>query len=488
MPLGVHLTCYADDTLVLAIETNRKRAICRAEIAVAAVAKKMEELGLQMAPEKTEILCFEGKRRDPSGGKEMVTIGPTQVKVGSEMSYFGVLLDDKWTFDRHFARQAVRLDAAANYLSRIMPNMNGPDEKVRKLYAAVVKSIALYGTPVWSDALCRGRRSLQLLRSAWRRIAICVVRGYRTIFYDAATLLAGLVPLEYLAQEDQTAPTRDELRKEARRFTFSKWKEKLAPASAHRAVGAIIPILEKWVEERKGQLTFRSTQVLMGHGCFAQYLQKIGKEATATCFHCGEQEDTAQHILEFCPVWKTLRHALVAEIDLWLRRKTPSVKGSVRSLLDESYVVGIVDVCHVSLQGRGLSLLRGESRSKVPTGERNFVATVHLLATGEKIITEETKEEKETTQADSIQLRIDKFRNWNSRAEENNIKKKRTTLGYPPSRRVTTGGHKQGPSSERGTRKIWVKHVPLNARLDEGIDRGGCGRSLLKGRAQKERI
>ncbi|XP_076766398.1 uncharacterized protein LOC143433137 [Xylocopa sonorina] len=159
MLLETHLTCYADDTLVLAIETSLQRAICRAEIAVATVASKLEELGLQMAPEKTEILCFEGRRRDPRGGNEVVSIGPAKVKVGSELNYLGVLLDDKWTFDRHFARQTVRLDAAANYLSRIMSNMNGPDEKVTRLYADVVKSITLYGSPVWSDALCKGQEA-----------------------------------------------------------------------------------------------------------------------------------------------------------------------------------------------------------------------------------------------------------------------------------------------------------------------------------------
>ncbi|XP_076762905.1 uncharacterized protein LOC143430479 [Xylocopa sonorina] len=330
MQLGIHLTFYADDTLVLAIETSRKRAICRAEIAVAAVAKKMEELGLQMVPEKTEILCFEGKRRDPYGGNEMVAIGPAQ---------------------------AVRLDAAANYLSRIMPNMNGTDEKKP---ATPAKCVEKNRDP---------RRE---------RISHDILRRGNAVSGPRAPGIPGVAP----------------------GFTFAKRKEKLAPASAHRTVGAILPILEKWMEERRGQLTFRATQVLTGPGCFAQYLQKIGKEATAVCFLCGEEEDRTQHTLEFCPAWETSRHALVAEMgtDLLLNRIIPkmlenerywravilfcdriiAVKGHVRSLLNETYVVSVVNVCHAPLQGRGLFfLLDSESLQSTHRGvPRNGYVTL----------------------------------------------------------------------------------------------------------------
>ncbi|XP_053990429.1 uncharacterized protein LOC128882726 [Hylaeus volcanicus] len=54
----------------------------------------------------------------------------------------------------------------------------------------------------------------------------------------------------------------------------------------------------------------RSTQILksltykllcVGHGCFGEYLQRMGRESTAQCHHCGEKVDTARHTLEECP-------------------------------------------------------------------------------------------------------------------------------------------------------------------------------------------
>ncbi|XP_054000563.1 uncharacterized protein LOC128888008 isoform X2 [Hylaeus anthracinus] len=54
----------------------------------------------------------------------------------------------------------------------------------------------------------------------------------------------------------------------------------------------------------------RSAQILksltyklfcVDHGCFGEYLQRMGRESTAQCHHCGEEVDTARHTLEECP-------------------------------------------------------------------------------------------------------------------------------------------------------------------------------------------
>ncbi|KMQ89244.1 reverse transcriptase [Lasius niger] len=63
-----------------------------------------------------------------------------------------------------------------------------------------------------------------------------------------------------------------------------------------------------------GRMSFHLTQVLAGHGCFGEYLHKIGKELTAQCHHCDKERDTAQHTLEFCPAWAEERRALTDKV------------------------------------------------------------------------------------------------------------------------------------------------------------------------------
>lgn len=60
-------------------------------------------------------------------------------------------------------------------LSRVLPNIGGPNEKVRCPYMGTVRSIALYGSPIWADAPMASLRSQLLLRRAERQIAIRVI-------------------------------------------------------------------------------------------------------------------------------------------------------------------------------------------------------------------------------------------------------------------------------------------------------------------------
>ena len=59
-----------------------------------------------------------------------------------------------------------------------------------------------------------------------------------------------------------------------------------------------------------GKLTYRTTQVITGHGCFGEYLHRIGAETTAACQMCGAEHDTAQHAVEECPSFSQQRRRL----------------------------------------------------------------------------------------------------------------------------------------------------------------------------------
>jgi len=85
-------------------------------------------------------------------------------------------------------------------LSRLLSNLGGPGGRVRRVYAAVVQSIGLYGAPVWAEDVLATRRLKDLSRRLQRRVVIRVVRGYRTVSHAAATVLAGMPPFELAAQ------------------------------------------------------------------------------------------------------------------------------------------------------------------------------------------------------------------------------------------------------------------------------------------------
>lgn len=77
------------------------------------------------------------------------------------MKYFGVLLDGRLKFMEHFKYAAQKATKITRALCKLMPNLRGPTEAKRRLYAAeVVLSVVLYGAPIWSEELEASRDTL----------------------------------------------------------------------------------------------------------------------------------------------------------------------------------------------------------------------------------------------------------------------------------------------------------------------------------------
>lgn len=74
-------------------------------------------------------------------------------RTGITIRYLGLTLDGRWTFIHHFQTLIPKVNGAVGALTRLLPNLGGPCEAVRKLYVSVVHSILLYGAPVWADEL-----------------------------------------------------------------------------------------------------------------------------------------------------------------------------------------------------------------------------------------------------------------------------------------------------------------------------------------------
>lgn len=279
-----------------------------------------------MALQKTEAIWFAASmKRGPPRDRAHMTVEGVRMEVGTQMKYLGLILDSRWSFKPHMAKMAPRIRKATACLGRLMPNIGRPGDGARRLFMTAVQFMALYGASVWHDKVVAGRKPEQTLRGMQRRLVIRVIRGYRTVAFEAACVVAGVMPwiltagiykemyqLRVTRREDPDPAVREplppqitaRLRLQARQRQFAVWEEGLSSVrTGLRAVEAIRPILASWVDRRHGALDYRLVQVLTGHGCFGEYLHRIGREESTACHHCDAPMDSAEHTLAECSAW-----------------------------------------------------------------------------------------------------------------------------------------------------------------------------------------
>ncbi|KAG7197210.1 hypothetical protein KM043_000127 [Ampulex compressa] len=118
-----------------------------------------------------------------------------------DIRYLGLTIDERWRFRIHLEGVARRVEVRAAVLGCLLPNLDSPGTKVRRLYANTVQPVALYGAPVWADTLVADRRGHARMTTAHRPIAANVARAYRIVSHAAATAIVDFPTLEIVTAE-----------------------------------------------------------------------------------------------------------------------------------------------------------------------------------------------------------------------------------------------------------------------------------------------
>lgn len=167
-------------------------------------------------------------------------------------------------------------------------------------------------------------------RRLQRTIAIRVVAAYKTVSFDAATLLARMPPwpldasmrcciydrIKERKRLGDYSIADSEIRLEETLLLYRQWNILLNRPGGwgQRTINAIGPYLVPWLNRKFGKLSFHSTQLLTGHGSFGHFLWRIDRRTTSNCYHCACIDDTSEHTLAECSAWVDLRTKMCVEI------------------------------------------------------------------------------------------------------------------------------------------------------------------------------
>lgn len=322
---------YADDTLILVKAQDIAQAVHIANLQISRVMRRIKNLDLNVAENKTEVVLFTKRTRDIRDIS--IRIGHTNVRNQTYMKYLGLLLDERWSFKDHIMYIEDKTNKISRALGRLMPNLRGPGEKKRRLYANTITSVIIYGAPIWSEVINGSKKLQDRLKQIQRTTALRVIAGYRTVSADAALILSRMVPAMIHASYWRRVYTRArelkeegewnkkkelEIKNDERILMIRQWKIYLErpTIAGKRTCDAISPVVTRWLDREHGELTYRLTQIFTGHGCFNKFLYRIGKVESPICSQCDTEEDSSEHTLQTCPAWDLERDELKQTIGL----------------------------------------------------------------------------------------------------------------------------------------------------------------------------
>lgn len=300
LPGGVNIVGFADDIVLMVLGETQLEVEVIASEAVRSIEGWMESHKLYLAHQKTEVVVVNNFK---SVRSIKIRAGNCLIESKRSIKYLGLMLDDKLNFTSHVVYACEKAMKAVAALTRMMANCSAVTSSRRRLIANVVSSILRYGDVAWGAAL-DAQYNLQRVTSVYRLMCLRVASAYRTVSADAACVVAGMVPIGLLVQEDvrcyEHRGVRG-IRSLARNITMAQWQEQWDTSTKGRWTHRLIPSLTSWVTRKHGEVNFHLTQILTGHGCFRQYLHRFGHSNSPHCPSCEGTAETPEHVLFICP-------------------------------------------------------------------------------------------------------------------------------------------------------------------------------------------
>lgn len=293
---NVVIIAYADDIALIIKGRSIELIELSIELALMMILDALEELGISLAPEKTEAMILIAPRAVKS---VKVCVQGHVVPTRNSLKYLGVWLERGLRCGKHIEQITVKATGQVHSLIRLL-RTNGPvQQHVRMLYASVVYSRILYAAPAWFG-LVRTQKERDGLVSASRAALVRVCAALPTVSTPAAEVIAGIAPVELrLCEASNIFQGMD--RAEAKSRTASEWQLKWETELQDKGTWTrrLIPDISKWTGRKHGLVDRFVCQFLSGHGEFNAHRHRMRQSASPLCDACG-RVDSVEHAVFEC--------------------------------------------------------------------------------------------------------------------------------------------------------------------------------------------
>ena len=301
---------FADDIAVLTVAKTIEEIESATNEAIHRIRQWLLNAGLELADQKTEAILITGRKKVEY---MTVTVGDTRIMSKKSLKYLGVIIDNRLSFKDHISYACEKASKLQGALSRMLPNIGGPRQTSRVLLSRVVSSALLYASPIWIKVL-NIKEARRMLSSVYRLSALRTIRGYRTISTEAACIIAGMIPIDILADEMARiyhkkamlgdTPERSlvkVIKADEREKSLQSWQTRWNNSQKGRWTYKLIVDIRTWIERTHGESSYHLTQFLSGHGGYRKYLHRFGHDSSPICPHCLDVEEDTEHAIFSCP-------------------------------------------------------------------------------------------------------------------------------------------------------------------------------------------
>lgn len=316
LPPKTTIVGFADDIAVVVVGKTIQEIQEKTNESVKQIREWLGRASLQLADHKTEAVLITGRKK-----MEYMTIqvGNTTINSKEAVKYLGVMLDNRLNFKYHVKHATEKASKIQSTLARMLPNIGGPKYQKRILLSRVVSSALLYAAPIWSKAVIV-QETKKKLSSVYRLTALRTISGYRTISEDAAYVIAGMIPIDILAEEmtriyrrrsqlngDSHMRATNVIKKEEREVSLDCWQNRWENSTKGRWTYELIPDIKTWLNRKHGACNYHLTQFLSGHGGYRKYLHRFGHDNSPFCPECPTNEEDTNHVVFHCPRFEVNR-------------------------------------------------------------------------------------------------------------------------------------------------------------------------------------
>jgi hypothetical protein len=339
MPERCELTAYADDLLLLIGADSRNEIEKKAETALSTLNEWGISTKLNFAPLKTQAIFLRGgldPKRPPK-----VTMNGQRIKFVDNARYLGMTISKNFDPVLHIRGATERARNACAKLNRLGRNTWGLNFRAKvTMYRAIFVSIVTYASGAWAERAAQGLPKLTLLRAQSAPLKF-VTSSYNTAPLEALRVMAGVEPIDLVAQERAAVfhlrrgrsakiagvvlcPPEGEptpratliaIRRATRARVVEEWQHRWNESPVGLLTKKFLPTISDRLKMKWMRCSYWMTQFLTGHGAFNAYLHRFGFRELPDC-PCGEDDQTSEHLLWWCPLLAEERTTLHDEIEL----------------------------------------------------------------------------------------------------------------------------------------------------------------------------